>query len=208
MSTSGSQEVQSQSESEGREETDVRDLEQLENRINEIESVAESASKTARRAMDRNIEFRKTIQEQEEQIEAIRDENQELRAQVEQLRDRTGLLEHVQDAASLKPEKRAAILIQTLYNSAWKRKQNNANSNPSASMDYNGAETALGGGISRDKIYTTFAKAEQLVDDTDVVRYVKENRGSDKNTRLVLDLSETDAPSQIAGRTIEPPEGR
>lgn len=181
------------------------DLAALQEELDAIRSEAESANATARRAQKRVLELRETVADQSERIDDLEAENEDLRQELGELRDRTGLLEHVKEASSLKPEKRAAVLIQTLYNTAWQRRQSDANVNPRATMDYKAAEGALGGAVTRDKIYRTFQKAEDLVDDSDLVRFVKEDRGAPKNSRLVLDLDGGSVPRTIGGKSITPP---
>lgn len=181
-------------------------VEDLAERVEELETEATDAKNLARRTQQKLNDVRKREKERERRIDDLEAELEATKQEVSELRDRTGLLETVKSGASMKIDERAAVLIQTLYNKAWKRKQKDANTNPTASMDYNAAEAALGGSVARSTILRTFDKAEQLVGDDDVVEKVSEDRSSKKNTRLLLDLSGGDVPATIAGQRISQPE--
>jgi len=47
--------------------------------------------------------------------------------------------------------------------------------------------------------YDVFEEAEELVQDTDVVWYQKEERSSKKDSRLIVNLDGGDLPAQVAG---------
>jgi uncharacterized protein YigA (DUF484 family) len=198
MSTSGETDAQPD------DEDPESDLHQ---EVQEAISTAESALSTARRSQQRVLELRGQLQDRDEEIDDLQEEIGRLERELREVRERTDLLEHVKKAASLKPETRAAICIQTLYNSAMKRKRDSTSDKARASMDYKGAENALGGAMNREPIYRTFDRAEKLVGDEDVCRKIKEDRSSDKNTRLVIDLTEGDLPQTIAGHEITEPDG-
>lgn len=177
--------------------------------VEEATATAESAELAATRAMKRSNELRENVRDLEVELDEVREERDELADEVTELRDRTDLLEHVRDASSMKIDDRAAVLIQTLYNEAWRKKSSNSNESGRASMDYKKADGALGGGVSRDMIYRTMQKAETLVDDDSVLEYVKEDRGAKKNTRLRIDLESGELPRAVNGQEIRPPqEGR
>lgn len=121
----------------------------------------------------------------------IRDLEQEL----ENIDTRTDLLDNVQEATTMKPDERAGVLIQTLYNEAEK-------GNGRASMDVGEAVKTLGGGVHRTSMYGEegdFKRAVELVGDEDVLDLKEENRASDKNTRLRLDLTSGEVPEKSRG---------
>jgi chromosome segregation ATPase len=175
------------------------ELDALQSRVNDAEASANKAKREA-------FELREELIQRDQRIDELEAAVEEQAQTIKQLRDRTGMLDNIEDGASLKIDKRAAILVQNLYNQAWKRKESSLNETPSASMDYHGAEAALGGGVDRANIMRTFGKAEELVDDDDLLWKEEEDRSSKKNTRLILDLSEGDAPQKIAGQDITQPE--
>lgn len=167
-----------------------------EERLNDIEMTAEGAVDIAKRALAR-------MHELEDRIDELEDEVADLRAENEQLRDRTDLLANVRKAANRKPEERAVVLIQTLYNEAWRNKERG--NPPLAQMDKDAAMKALGGSVQRQLVYPTFEKAADLVGDDDLLWYQTEPRSSSKNNRLKLDLDGGEMPSMVAGHEIEAP---
>jgi len=199
--------MSSSTETEVQEDETEPTRQELQAQLEDAVATAEAASTTARRVQQRVTELRETVRNQADRIDELEAENEELQSEVEDVRNRTALLNQVQQASSRKPEVRAAICIQTLYNEAYKRQQDKSESSPTAQMDYNRAEAALGGGMNREPIYRTFSRAEELVDNDDLVWMVKEGRASEKNTRLILDLSGGDVPTTIAGHEIATPEG-
>lgn len=151
-------------------------------------------------AMSKRLE---TVEEQNEWLEQElkkRDERiDDLEHELEQVQTRTDLLDRVEEGSSLKPEERAAVLIQTLYNEA-------VNTNGYASIDVSGAVKALGGSVNRTLMYGpngTFKRAVELVDDEDVLRLKKENRASEKNTRLELNITDGELPETVAGVEVK-----
>jgi len=110
----------------------------------------------------------------------------------EELKD---LLTRVEGNAANKPQRRAGVLIKTLYNEADA-------SNGRASLDATQAQAALGGGVGRTLMYSTFDTAVELVGDEDVVWVTQESRASKRNTRLEIDLSAGDVPETVAGVAI------
>lgn len=139
------------------------------------------------------------LEDEREERRRLEEEVEALRQEVSTIEDRTDLFERVNRGASLKPDERAAVILQTLYAKA------NRNGG-SASIDVNGAVDALGGDVDRTLMYSTFEKAEQLVDDTDIVEYKQEDRSSSKNSRLILRLENGEPPATVAGHEIAPDE--
>lgn len=182
-------------------------LEELAEEVRKAKTEAKDAKQMASNAQDRLLDVREEANKKDQRIAELEQEVASLEDELGTLRDRTGLLETVKRGSSMKIDERAAVLIQTLYNQAWRNKQSNANTNPTASMDYNAAEGALGGSVDRSNIYRTFDKAESLIDNSDVLEYIKEGHGSSKNTRLVLDLGSGDLPETVAGQSISQPGG-
>jgi len=187
-------------------EQEPQTIQELAEEVRQAKSEAKDARRMAQQAQQTLLEVREREMEKDQRIADLKQEVESLEDELATLRDRTGLLETVKSASSMQIDKRAAVLIQTLYNKAWKRKESSANVESKAMMDYNAAEGALGGTVDRSKIYRTFQKAEELVDNKDVVEYVEEDRGSKKNTRLRLSLDGGSVPATIAGQQITKPE--
>jgi hypothetical protein len=145
------------------------------------------------------------LEVQEEQTEHLEAELQkrdkridELESRLATTENRTDMLDAVEQAAALKPDERAAVLVQTLYNEA-------ANSNGEASIDAGQAVKALGGSVDRTLMYGesgVFQKAVDAVGDEDVLELKTEDRSSKKNTRLRLDLTEGTLPDTVAGLAV------
>lgn len=197
--------IEPPSESGGDGEGETADNKSTEEAIQELREVVEDAVRKSDHAQDQILKLREENAILSDRVDTAEQERDELRKEVSRLRERTDLLETVRRAGSMGVEERAAVLVQTLYNEARGRGQKNTKDTASAMMDYNKAEGALGGGVSRDQIYRTFDRAEELVDDTDVVQYIKEDRTSPQNSRLVLTLENGALPQTIAGHAIEEP---
>lgn len=160
----------------------------LETRVIEAENRLEAYFTRLTKVEDQNEWLEKQLKQKEERIN-------ELESQLDTIQGRTDLLDRVEDATARKPEERAAILIQTLYNKAEA-------SDGRASLDVGGAVDALGGGVERTLMYGetgTFQKAVDLVDDENVLELKKEDRWAEKNTRLELDITDDNLPEKVAG---------
>lgn len=132
-------------------------------------------------------------------IAVLEQENSGLKGELATLRDRTDLFDRVQRAAALKPEERAAVLIQTLYSEA-------ESSDGRATMDAGKAVGALGGGVNRTLMYGengAFQRAVDLVGNEDVLWYKEESRSSQKNSRLILDLNAGKLPQTVNGHELK-----
>lgn len=185
------------------EDQDELTIEELAQEVQEAKSEANSAKNLAKQAQQKLIDVRERELEKDQRITELEEQLDDAQSEIKSLRDRTGLLQTVKNGSSMKIDERAAVLIQTLYNEAWKKKQSSANNaKPKASMDYNAASGALGGSPDRSAIYRAMDKAEELVENEELCRKVEEDRGSDKNTRLVLNLEAGDVPTVIGGQTI------
>lgn len=123
----------------------------------------------------------------------------DLAQRVTDLEERTDLQSQTQNAGALKVEERAAICIQTLVNKAQKRQQRGERA--SASMDYNGADDALGGTLDRRQLLDALKRADSIIDG-DVVRFKKEKRSAQRNSRLIVDLEAGQLPREVAGVRI------
>jgi len=175
-------------------------VEELAAEIQDLRSEVNDADQSARTAKSMLLDMREELNEREARIDELEDQLAEQRQTITQLRDRTGLLEHVKQGSSLPIEQRAAVLIQVLHNKA-------NDNDGKAALDYKAAEAALGGSVNRSNIYRTMDKAEALVDDSNVVEKVKEDKSSAKNTRLVMDTGAGEVPSTVAGKEIADTEG-
>lgn len=177
----------------------------------DAEALANDATKTAQRAL-------RKVNDLESDLDAVKSENQRLRERVAELENRTALLDLVAtDGDSV--DDRAVVLLQNLFNEAYDEKDRAhlENVTPSASLDYNGAKRALGGQTTaRQQLYDAMQRAVELVyggdvdpenppEENPVVQYVREDRTADRNTRLVVDLSETDSIELMNGRRLTPP---
>jgi len=172
--------------------------------VDEARAEARTAQQMASDAQSRLLDLREEKSYLEDEIETLRKENTQLEQRIKELQDRTDLMNDVAQGSAMKIEKRAAVCIQTLYNEAWKRKHDGSDDAATASMDYNKADGALGGTLSRSSILRTFKKADELVDG-DVVEFISESRSSKRNSRLVLDLRDNEAPRSIAGQELTEP---
>jgi hypothetical protein len=164
-------------------------------------------------ARERRLGHAEDIRTLQERVDVLEEQNEQLLGELATLRQRTDLMNAIQSADRLKPDERAAVCVQTLYNEAWQSRHADTPEPASAAMDYNKAEGALGGSVSsRSLIYDAFDRAEEVADDQlgedqEVVQYVKESRSADRNTRLVVDLREQDPfPLEVGGDEVRPPE--
>lgn len=180
-------------------------IEELASKLEEVQSEANTAQQLARDAQSRLVEVREEKAALEAEIEALREKNVELESRVDDLQTRTDLMDDVAHGSAMKVEKRAAVLIQTLYNNAYRNKQADTSEQATAALDWRGGQSALGGNIDRSGVYRTFEKADDIVEG-DVVRFEKESRSSKKNSRLILDIREDEPPRTVAGQKITAPE--
>lgn len=160
------------------------------------EESADAALSIARRAINK-------VTDLEDDVADLEGELADAHAELESLRERTDLLQAVQKASNLKPEERAVVCIQTLYNEASQR-------DPAlGEMDVGSAITALGGSVKRHHIYPVFDTIEDLAEDDGndvderVLQVVREDKTSEDNTRIVLNLEAGDLPETVLGHDIE-----
>jgi hypothetical protein len=163
--------------------------------LDDIAESADAALGIARRALDK-------INDLEDDVDRLEDELEDAEAELDALRERTDLVQAVQKASNLKPEERAVVCIQTLYNRANARQD--VGEPPLAEMTARQAITALGGSINRTAVYRTFETADDLLSDIpdDVFEYRTEDRSSAEKSRLRLNLDAGDLPSVVAGHDI------
>lgn len=164
-------------------------------------------------ARERRLSHAEDLQALRERVTALEEQNEQLVGELATLRQRTDLMNAIQSADRLKPDERAAVCAQNLYNEAWQGRHADTPEPAAASMDWQKAQGALGGSVtSRQLIYDALERAEELADEQlgqnqEVVRYIKESRGADRNTRLVVDLREQDPfPLEVGGDEVRPPE--
>lgn len=174
-------------------------------------------------AMQMATDALKKVNDLRSELQELETENQRLRERVVELENRTALLDLVAaDGGTV--EDRAVVLLQNLYNEAYAAKERGhlENVTPSASMDWNGAKRALGGSVNhREQLYDAMRRAVELVHSDDLpeqygdsdlssdgfdVQFVKESRTSDRNTRLVVDLSDTETLKLSNGELLTPPQ--
>jgi hypothetical protein len=165
-------------------------------RLEEAAESADAALGIARRALQK-------VNDLEDDVQRLETELADAHAEIDALQERTDLLQAVQKASSLKPEERAVICIHTLYNEAGTRDPR------LAELDVRGAITALGGSVKRHHIYPVFDTVDDLVEDPDsnvderVLSVVREDRSSEDNTRIVLNLEAGDLPEMVLGHELE-----
>lgn len=140
------------------------------------------------------------LQRAHEKIEERNEVIDGLIQRVADLEERTDLQSQTRNAGALKVEERAAVCIQTLVNKAQKRKQRGEKA--AASMDYNGADDALGGTLDRRQLLDALKRADRIVEG-DVVRFKKEKRSAKRNSRLIVDLTAGKLPREVAGVRIQ-----
>jgi chromosome segregation ATPase len=176
----------------------------LADRVDALEAHLEDVGRKVDFAQDRVVTLRSQNRELRDRVDALEAENEDLRAEVEQLHEQTDLLELLRDVDGMTVEERAALCVQTLYHEAAREQEKDTKDAATAAMDYKKAGGVFRGRLSRDQIYRTFERVAELVDDEDVIRYIRESRNSDKNSRLVLSLEKGDLPPTIAGHEINP----
>lgn len=148
------------------------------------------------------------LNELEERLEDLETENDQLRHELEKEREKgereERLFADVRQNMTNKPEERAVTLIRALNNEACTDKS--IGGAAKAQMDVSQARSALGGSVVRQIVYPTFERAEELIDDADVLEYVKEDRSSSENSRLRLNLEgDRELPGRVAGHKIHDP---
>lgn len=161
-------------------------------RVRELEARLDAMSKRLETAEEEMEWLENELQARDDRID-------DLERRLDTYEDRTDLLDSIEADAALKPKQRAAVLIQTLHNEA-------TNTNGHASIDAGGAVKALGGSVNRTLMYGesgAFQKAVDAVDDKEVLKLVRENRASNRNTRLELDLTAGGLPETVAGVDIK-----
>jgi len=156
--------------------------------VQRLQGRVEALSKRIGVVEDQNEWLEQELKAREERID-------ELERRLDRQEELKHLLIRMEGNAANKPERRAGVLIKTLYNEADA-------SNGRASLDATQAQAALGGGVDRTLMYSTFDTAVELVGDEDVVWVTRESRASNRNTRLEIDLSAGDVPETVAGVAV------
>ena len=176
-------------------DTDER-LDDLEAQLQEFKSAAQAAFQKAQAAEQEATECKDRLEAMETDLAAAERENEQLRAELAEVRERTDLLQAVKQASALESEEKAAVCIQNLFNKA-------RNNDGKAALPPVEGLSALGNSVDRTTIYDVYRRAERLVGDDDLLWYQSEARGSDKNSRLILDLNAGTLPSTVAGYDID-----
>lgn len=176
-------------------------VEDLEQRVKWVENHSEGARTVAKNAMQRVNELEEELKERRNRDANLVGQIQTLEREIDDLSERTQLLQAIQNAGALKKDQRVAVLLQTLYNKA-KRHAREDNGTPTATADINTYEDALGGDVETTYFYRDAKAAVELVGDEDVLKFKQEAPGARKNSRLILNLDEGDLPAIIAGRDI------
>lgn len=139
----------------------------------------------------------------EEQNEWLEEELQKRDARIDEaeeriaeLERRSELLDRVLQHENSSRKKRAALLLQVLYNDA-------VSSNGEAAMDARSGWENLNRTVDRTTVYDIFDEAVEAVGDPEVCYIQRESRSSAKNTRLVLEPEEGAVPAQVAGVPVK-----
>lgn len=167
-------------------ETARQRVEQLEATVERLSNEFEVAMRVARNAQEE-------AEELSEELKHERTRRKEIESQLEKLTDDRELLNTVRQNAAGDRNTQAAICIFTLAKKARKAANNRG------TMDAEGCQDTLQGDIHRTNTYDVFRRAEQLVEDSDVVWYQEEDRSSKKNSRLIVNLDGGSLPAQVAG---------
>lgn len=170
-------------------ETQATNLQDIEQRLSALEMDVEQ---TANLAKDAIATANEALEAAENADGELREDVERLEQRLDDLADRTDLLKSVKQASALSSEEKAAVCLQTLVAEAQ-------NSNGTATMTAREARKALGGDVDRTLMYDVLPRAAELVDDEDVVWYQKESRGSQKKSRLIVDLDNGSVPGSVAG---------
>lgn len=151
-------------------------------------------------------DFAKTLREEnttlQEKVNDQQETIQELQDELSRLEDRTNLLQHVKKASALESEEKIAIILQTLVEEAEQKRKNGKTA--SAAMDAPQAVKTLGGGVDRTTMYDLLPRAAELVgkQEEKVCYYLREDRASQKNSRLVVNLENGEMPAMVEGYDI------
>lgn len=169
----------------------LRRLDDLESDVADANERGKAAMQLAERALDVANETAEQLGAEEdshhEEIETLRDD-------LDELRDRTDIFQHVTNASGMDTEQRAAVCIQKCYSMAQ------ADPNDRGTLTVAEAWKMLDATeVDRTRYYDIFEIAEELVGDVDVCWYQTEPRGHDPPSRLIVDLDGGRLPSQIKG---------
>jgi len=137
----------------------------------------------------------------EEQVDELQAENAELRERLDEHRQLDDLLAGMQQNAANDPEKRAAVIVQTMFNEASGKQA--AGQTPVVRFDKDDCRRALGGDAKKHDVWYAMTEAVPRVVDGSVVTHVKTPRSSDQLNYVEMDLREGDvAGTVVAGHTI------
>lgn len=150
---------------------------------------------------DETSELRGELDEERAARQRLEEENEELRKKLQEVDQRTDLLRLVKQENAQEPAKRAAVLIQNLINQAQRKRERDESAK--ASLTAEEGRAALGNSNERTVIYDDFKKAVKAVGDEDVLWYQQESRGSEKKSRLRLNLEAGDLPDEIGGYALD-----
>lgn len=137
------------------------------------------------------------IEELEREVGGLRQDHEErlqaVENSVERLTQSLGFIEQTQAADASSVEARAAACIQTLVNKAERN-------NGKATLDAEGVNDALGGGVNRASRYDVL---KAIPEHCEAAEYIHEDRSSNRNCRVELRMDDGNVPSVVAGRRIE-----
>ena len=160
-----------------------------EDRITELEARLDAMSTRLDTAEEERSQLEYELQQAYTRID-------ELEHELDQVEERTDLLNQVDQHNPTSRKERAGLLLQVLYNDA-------VNTNGYAEMDARAGWENLNRSVDRTAVYSIFDTIVEAVGDEDVAYVQKEDRSSNRNTRLCLDLPEGDVPEQVGGVAIK-----
>ncbi|MFC7202885.1 hypothetical protein ACFQJC_05110 [Haloferax namakaokahaiae] len=141
------------------------------------------------------------ISDLETQVESLREENAYLREEIEEQGRLDAMLKGIQQNSANDPDKRAAVIVQHMFNDAKAR--GDAGGEPVAEYDKESCKTALGGGAKKQDIHYAMTEAVPRNVSSGAVEYVRTPRGADRLNHLRMDLREGDVEGIIiAGHRI------
>lgn len=134
------------------------------------------------------------LESEKAEREEISRELNVVRRQLAEVQQSTSMLNDIKTGSSDVREKRMAKILLTLRNKAERN-------GGSATMDAGNCHDALNQEPDRTTMYGLMDDLADLVG-TDAVRYVKEDKSADRNSRLILDESKGPVPATFEGHDV------
>jgi septal ring factor EnvC (AmiA/AmiB activator) len=178
-------------------EQSAEDSEPSELTIEKLNDKIDSFQAGLQNAWDAIEELRGLLDEASEERRHIKEEQQTLQHQLNEIDRRTDLLRLIENGEEVNGKQRSVILIQSLRRAAERKSDRGRKAKSSVNREE--AERALGHpDVDRTTIYTDMQRAERLVGDQDIVQYVTNSEGE---TRLKMNLEAGELPSKFSDST-------